>query len=88
MSSTKRLISSRRIVCVLGATGCALLYSLRINLSVAIVAMVNHTQHEFHHHETGNDTLESEQLCFDISNNSSANDQENDEVSKTHDRMK
>jgi len=39
--SNKPLVSSRLIVGFLGCFGCALLYILRLNLSVAIVAMVD-----------------------------------------------
>jgi hypothetical protein len=45
----KTCISSRLKVGILGTIACSLVYSLRVNLSVAIVAMVNQTMIERRH---------------------------------------
>lgn len=44
----RTLIPSRFRIGFLGMTACSLLYALRVNLSVAIVAMVNQTRAERH----------------------------------------
>ena len=61
----KRFISSRLILCILGTIGCGLMYSLRVNLSVAIVSMVNQTSlpHNF------DDYNQSDELCYDYKSN-------------------
>ncbi len=45
----KTCISSRLKVGILGTIACSLVYSLRVNLSVAIVAMVNQTMIDRRH---------------------------------------
>ena len=50
-------IPSRLIVSLLGATSCFLLYTIRLSLSVAIIAMVNQTSV---HHEVDSESNRSD----------------------------
>lgn len=43
VSDTKRILKARHVLGILGFFGFANVYAMRVNLSVAIVAMVNHT---------------------------------------------
>jgi hypothetical protein len=59
----KPLVPRRFIVGLLGCLGCCLLYVLRSNLSVAIIAMVD----EIEVTEEDN-TIQDTDLCYDIHN--------------------
>ncbi|XP_046405692.1 putative inorganic phosphate cotransporter isoform X2 [Ischnura elegans] len=58
--SLKNLIPARYIMAMLSSIGIAIIYGLKVNLSVAIVAMVNHTalaqMNRDHHGEHSNDS--------------------------------
>ncbi|KAB0792782.1 hypothetical protein PPYR_14741 [Photinus pyralis] len=43
IEDTKRILKARHVLGILGFLGFANVYAMRVNLSVAIVAMVNHT---------------------------------------------
>ena len=55
-------IPSRLIVIILSATSCFLLFTIRLSLSVAIIAMVNQTltHHEVDSESNGSDVCSSE----------------------------
>ena len=55
-------IPSRLIVTILGTTSCFLLFTIRLSLSVAIIAMVNQTSihHEVDSESDRNDVCSSE----------------------------
>ncbi len=62
----------RLIFAILGAMGMAIIYGLKVNLSVAIVAMVNHTalaavdhQNNDTNHVVTDNVTNSEDVCFD-----------------------
>jgi hypothetical protein len=67
--SKKPLLSSRLIVGFLGCFGCALLYILRSNLSVAIVAMVDKRELD-----NENEDIESPDLCYTGHHNETEHD--------------
>ena len=77
MACNKQFVSSRRIICILGATAVGLMYSLRVNLSVAIVAMVNQTTNTSSSIENSSQTYE---VCYqDDYKNESINQDEYDD---------
>ncbi|CAG2118590.1 unnamed protein product, partial [Medioppia subpectinata] len=59
----KPLVPKRLIVGLMGCLGCCLLYVLRSNLSVAIIAMVN----ELEVIEEEDTIIQDNDLCYDIS---------------------
>ena len=63
----KTYVPSRVIVGVLGCLGCCLLYVLRSNLSVAIIAMVDEKQVIENNNESNNSqSMIDKDLCYDI----------------------
>lgn len=74
----KPLLPSRLIVGLLTTTGCMLLYILRSNLSVAIVAMVDKkTLVE------ENEDIDTQDLCYDGHHNNNTDYEPGYKVSKT-----
>lgn len=56
MEDTRQCLKARHILGILGFLGFANVYAMRVNLSVAIVAMVNHTA--FPEPSTNNNTYD------------------------------
>lgn len=77
MRNFSAIIPSRYILSVLGSIAMAIIYGLKVNLSVAMVAMVNHTAvalhggHENHDSSLGNFTDSGREECQGDSKNSS-----------------
>ncbi|XP_047522042.1 sialin [Pieris napi] len=71
-----RVIPARYILAILGSIGMAIVYGLKVNLSVAMVGMLNHTAIKQAAHDEPHETASqpSELECQPTSNSTSSND--------------
>jgi len=63
-----KLLPVRYVLAVLGSVGMAIAYGLKVNLSVAVVAMVNHTAIAADHHDMSHGAAESADPACQASN--------------------